>query len=114
MFGQAQLKVPVIGLVENMSYYIPPGAATELQENKFYIFGKDGGKKLADEFDIPLLGQVPLIQSIREGGDEGIPIMAGNDHIAKQAFSEFAASAVRGIAMRNANIPATEIQEVLE
>lgn len=114
MFSQAQLKVPVIGLVENMSYFIAPGGGTELPENKYYIFGKDGGKNLADEFDIPFLGQIPLIQSIREGGDEGIPMMAGNDHIAKKAFAEFAASAVRGIAMRNANMAATEIQEVLE
>ncbi|HMJ47939.1 MAG TPA: Mrp/NBP35 family ATP-binding protein, partial [Ferruginibacter sp.] len=91
MFNQAQLKVPVIGLVENMSYYIPPSADADLAENKFYIFGKEGGKNLADEFDIPLLGQIPLIQSIREGGDEGVPVMAGNDLQAKKPFAEFAA-----------------------
>src|SRR5678810_1290258 len=65
MFGQAQLNVPIIGLVENMSYFIP----AELPNNKYYIFGKDGGKRLADEYDIPFLGQIPLVQSIREGGD---------------------------------------------
>ena len=63
MFNQAQLKVPVIGLVENMSYFTPP----ELPEKKYYIFGKDGGKNLAEEFDIPFLGQIPIVQSIREG-----------------------------------------------
>lgn len=110
MFSQAQLKVPVIGLVENMSYFTP----LELPENKYYIFGKDGGKFLAEEFDIPLLGQIPLVQSIREGGDLGIPMMVGDDEISKTAFREFAGHAVRGIAMRNAEMPPSEIQEVLE
>lgn len=109
MFGQAQLKVPVIGLVENMSYFTP----AELPENKYYIFGKNGGKNLADEFDIPFLGQIPLVQSIREGGDSGAPIMASDDLITRKAFEEFAGAAARGIAMRNANMPATQIQEVL-
>jgi len=110
MFSQAQLKVPVIGLVENMSYFTPE----EYPDNKYYIFGKDGGKYLAEEFDIPLLGQIPLVQSIREGGDIGIPMMISDDEISKKAFREFAGSAARGISMRNANIPVTEIQEVLE
>ena len=110
MFGQAQLKVPVIGLVENMSYFTP----AELPENKYYIFGKDGGKNLADEFDIPFLGQIPLVQSIREGGDIGVPLMLSDDEITKKAFAEFAGNAARGIAMRNANMPATEIQHILE
>jgi ATP-binding protein involved in chromosome partitioning len=110
MFGQAQMKVPVIGLVENMSYFTPE----ELPNNKYYIFGKDGGKNLADEFDIPLLGQIPLVQSIREGGDVGVPLMVGDDEITKKAFEEFAANAARGIAMRNANMKATEISQVLE
>ena len=109
MFGQAQLKVPVIGLVENMSYFTP----AELPDNKYYIFGKNGGKDLAEEFDIPFLGQIPLVQSIREGGDIGVPIMVSDDKISRKAFEEFAGMAARGIAMRNANLPATEIQEVL-
>ncbi|MEO6454410.1 MAG: Mrp/NBP35 family ATP-binding protein [Ginsengibacter sp.] len=114
MFGQAQLKVPVIGLVENMSYFIPPGSATELPGNKHYIFGKDGGKNLADEFDLPFLGQIPLVQTIREGGDIGIPVMISDDEISKRAFMDFAANATRCIAMRNAEMPATEVTEVLE
>jgi ATP-binding protein involved in chromosome partitioning len=109
MFGQAQLKVPVIGLVENMSYF----TAAELPENKYYIFGKDGGKNLAEEFDIPFLGQIPLVQNIREGGDIGVPVMVGDDEISKAAFTEFAGNAARGIAMRNANMEATKIQEIL-
>ena len=109
MFSQAQLKVPIIGLVENMSYFTP----AELPENKYYIFGKDGGKNLCEEFDLPFLGQIPLVQSIREGGDLGVPLMLSDDDITKNAFREFAGNAARGIAMRNANMPATEIQEVL-
>lgn len=109
MFGQAQLKVPVIGLVENMSYFTP----AELPDNKYYLFGKDGGKNLAEEFDIPFLGQIPIVQSIREGGDLGIPIMVSDETITKKAFTDFAGAAVRGIAMRNANLAPTEIQEVV-
>lgn len=109
MFGQAQLKVPVIGLVENMSYFTP----AELPDNKYYLFGKDGGKNLADEFDIPFLGQIPIVQSIREGGDAGVPIMASDDEITKKAFIEFAGNAARGIAIRNANLAPTQVQEVL-
>ena len=110
MFGQAQLKVPVIGLVENMSYFTP----AELPGNKYYIFGKDGGKNLAEEFDIPFLGQIPIVESIREGGDIGIPAMVGDDAITKKAFMDFTANAVRGIAMRNANLEPTEIVEMIE
>lgn len=100
MFGQAQLNIPIIGLVENMSYFIP----AELPENKYFIFGKDGGKRLADEYDLPFLGQIPLVQSIREGGDQGIPIMMSDDNITKKAFEGFASYVVRSIAMRNANM----------
>ena len=110
MFSQAALKVPVIGLVENMSYFSP----AELPDNKYFIFGKDGGKNLAAEFDIPFLGQIPLVQSIREGGDSGVPVMISDDETSKQAFIDFAGNAARGIAMRNAEMPATEVSEVLE
>ncbi|HNR15989.1 MAG TPA: Mrp/NBP35 family ATP-binding protein, partial [Chitinophagaceae bacterium] len=100
MFGQAQMNVPIIGLVENMSYFVP----AELPDNKYYIFGKEGGKRLADEYDLPFLGQIPLVQSIREGGDQGVPIMMSDDMVTRKAFEDFAAFVVRSIAMRNANI----------
>ena len=109
MFSQAQLKVPVIGLVENMSYFTPP----ELPNNKYYIFGKDGGKNLAEEFDIPLLGQIPVVENIREGGDIGVPVLVSDDTVTKKAFMDFTANAVRAIAMRNANMEPTEIQEIV-
>jgi len=108
MFGQAQVNVPVIGLVENMSYFTP----AELPNNKYYLFGKEGGKHLASEYDLPFLGQIPLVQSIREGGDEGIPAMQGSEDVTKQAFRDFTAMAVRNIAIRNANMPKTQIIEM--
>jgi len=113
MFGQAQLNVPIIGLVENMSYFIPPTSGTELPDNKYYIFGKDGGKRLADEYDLPFLGQIPLVQSIREGGDKGEPIMMSNDEVSKKAFAEFAAHVVRSISMKNANIETQKVAELV-
>lgn len=108
MFGQAQIKVPIIGLVENMSWFTP----AELPENKYYLFGKEGGKKLAEEYDLTFLGQIPLVQSIREGGDEGIPALVGNDTNTRQAFADFAARTVRSIAMRNANMAPTAVVEM--
>jgi ATP-binding protein involved in chromosome partitioning len=109
MFAQAQIKVPIIGLVENMSYFTP----AELPDNKYYIFGKDGGKRLADEYELPLLGQIPLVQSIREGGDSGVPAMMGNDKVTRKAFLDFAGHATRSIAMRNAKMAPTKVIEVV-
>ena len=109
MFGQAQLKVPIIGLIENMSYFTP----AELPDKKYYLFGKEGGKKLAAEYDLPLLGQIPLVQSIREGGDQGIPVMMSDDEVSKLAFSEFAAQTVRSISMLNAQIETSKVAEVV-
>jgi ATP-binding protein involved in chromosome partitioning len=103
MFGQANVNVPIIGLVENMAYFTP----AELPENKYYLFGKEGGLKLASEYDLPFLGQIPLVQSIREGGDEGVPAMVGSDAVSKDAFRTFVGNAVRQIAIRNANLPKT-------
>ena len=70
MFTGEKINVPVLGLVENMSWFTP----AELPENKYYLFGKEGGKRLAEELNIPLLGQIPIVQSICEGGDSGKPV----------------------------------------
>src|SRR5215204_5477517 len=110
MFSQAQIKVPVIGLVENMSYFTP----AELPDNKYYIFGKEGGKRLAEEYDLPFLGQIPLVQSIREAGDQGVPIVMSDDAVSKEAFNEFAGTVARSISMRNAHMKGEEIAEVVE
>ncbi len=84
MFRNEKINVPVLGLIENMAWFTP----AELPNNRYYIFGKDGGKELAEEMNIPLLGQVPLVQSIREGGDEGMPIVMQDGHPAAQMFAE--------------------------
>ena len=98
MFGQAQINVPIIGLVENMAWFTP----FELPENKYFIFGKDGGKNLADQLDLNFLGQIPIVQSIREGGDKGVPVMVGDDEVSKNAFLSFASDTIRAIAIANA------------
>lgn len=100
MFNQPGLKVPVIGLVENMSYFTP----AELPDNKYYIFGEKGGYNLASEFAIPFLGEIPLVQSIREGGDAGVPAMMGDDKISIAAFETFGDNVIRGISTINAQI----------
>ena len=84
MFVNEKINVPVLGLVENMAWFTP----AELPNNRYYIFGKDGGKQLAEELNIPLLGQIPLVQSIREGGDEGMPIALQDGHPAAQMFED--------------------------
>lgn len=109
MFSQAQINVPIIGLIENMAYFTP----AELPNNKYYLFGKEGGRKLAEEYDLSFLGQIPLVQTIREGGDDGVPAMVGNDELTKEAFRNFTAQTVRNIAMRNANLPQTSLIEVV-
>lgn len=86
MFGQAQLNARILGLVENMSYFTP----AELPDNKYYIFGKQGAQKLAEQYELPFLGEIPLVQSIREGGDIGIPVMVSDDEVSKKAFRDLA------------------------
>jgi ATP-binding protein involved in chromosome partitioning len=99
MFAQAQMNVPILGIVENMSWFTP----AELPDNKYYLFGKDGGKNLAEEYDIPFLGQIPLIQSIREGADMGVPILASENTYEHSAFTEFAGNVARQISRINAS-----------
>ena len=86
MFRNEKVNVPIVGLIENMAWFTP----AELPQNRYYIFGKDGGKELAAELNIPLLGQIPLVQSIREGGDEGTPIALLVGHPAAEAFRRIA------------------------
>ena len=86
MFRNEKVNVPILGLIENMAWFTP----AELPQNKYYIFGKDGGKALAEELDVPLLGQIPLVQSIREGGDNGVPVALQTGHPAAKIFDEIA------------------------
>lgn len=107
MFMGDKVNVPILGLIENMAWFTP----AELPENKYYIFGKDGGKSLADEFNIPLLGQIPLVQTIREGGDEGQPI-AQKDSITSSAFHILAEKLIDRVKYRNENMEITKKVEI--
>ena len=82
MFTNDKVNVPIFGLVENMAWFTP----AELPENKYYIFGKEGAKKLAEEMNVPLLGQIPIVQSICEGGDNGTPVVLDGDSVTGRAF----------------------------
>ena len=84
MFRNEKINVPVLGIIENMAWFTP----AELPQNKYYIFGKDGGKDLARNLQVPLLGQIPLVQSIREAGDDGAPVALQQGHPAAQVFEE--------------------------
>ena len=112
MFRLDTLNVPVLGVVENMSYFTP----AELPENKYYIFGKGGGKQLANEYELPLLGELPLVQSVREGGDEGTPIALRDPNIdvSSRAFRDLAINVAQQIAIRNAKVGVTVAAEVEE
>ena len=108
MYRNDKVNVPILGLVENMAWFTP----AELPENKYYIFGKEGGKKLADELGVPLLGQIPLVQSICESGDEGQPAALDADTVTGRAFLQLAAAVVRQVDRRNVEMPPTHIVEV--
>jgi ATP-binding protein involved in chromosome partitioning len=107
MFKQPQINVPVLGVIENMAYFTPE----ELPDHKYFIFGKDGGKNLAEKFDVPLLGQIPLVQSIRESGDSGLPAVLKEGPTAT-AFNELAESLARQVAIRNATFAGTKKVEI--
>jgi len=107
MFKQPQINVPVLGVIENMAYFTPE----ELPDNKYYIFGKDGGKNLSQKFDVPLLGQIPIVQGIRESGDSGLPAVL-KEGPAADAFRDLAQILARQIAIRNANFTQTQKVEL--
>lgn len=108
MFLQPQINVPVLGVIENMAYFTP----AELPENKYYLFGKGGGKWLAEHFDVPFLGEIPLVQGIREAGDEGRPIATQTDETTGQAFRTAAEALARRVAIRNATQERTKPVEM--
>ncbi|WP_455497366.1 Mrp/NBP35 family ATP-binding protein [Coprobacter sp.] len=105
MFTNEKVNVPVLGLVENMSWFTP----AELPENKYYLFGKEGGKRLAEEMDITLLGQIPIVQSICEGGDNGKPVALDPNTITGMAFKNLAKAVVNAADIRNQTLAPTQI-----
>jgi len=108
MFQQDSIQVPVLGIVENMAYFTPE----ELPENKYYIFGKDGAKHLAEDIDTKFLGEVPLVQSIREAGDVGRPVALQKNSPLEKAFSNITKEMVSELLKRNANLPPTEVVRI--
>ena len=104
MYQNDKVNVPILGLVENMAWFTP----AELPENKYYLFGKEGTKRLAEELNVPLLGQIPIVQSICEGGDSGEPVALNPDSITGAAFRELAGQLVEQTEIRNKNLAPTE------
>lgn len=106
MFLLPQVNVPILGVVENMSWFTPK----ELPDNKYYLFGQGGGKKLARMSNSMLLGQIPLVQGIREGGDDGNPVvLREDDPVSGEAFRQLARNTLRQVALRNEMIAPTQI-----
>ena len=104
MFRQENIDVPVLGIVENMAYFTP----AELPNNKYYIFGKEGAKHLAEDLNVPFLGEVPLVQSIREAGDVGRPAALQSATPIEEAFEAITRNVVEETVRRNENLPPTE------
>jgi ATP-binding protein involved in chromosome partitioning len=108
MFTSDKVNVPILGLVENMAWFTP----AELPENRYYIFGKDGCKRLAEEQGYQLLGQIPVVQSIREGGDDGKPVALNSDSVTGMAFSRLADNVIASVDKRNRELPESHIVEI--
>lgn len=108
MFTNDKVDVPLLGLVENMAWFTP----AELPENKYYLFGKEGAKRLAEEMEVPLLGQIPIVQSICEGGDQGTPVALNEESITGQAFLQLARRVVEQVDRRNEERAPTKIVEI--
>jgi len=108
MFRVDNINVPVLGLIENMAYFTPP----ELPENKYHIFGQDGVKNLANQLQVPFLGELPIVQSIREAGDVGRPAALQEGTQAQQAFEEIARRTVEELVRRNDELPPTEVVRI--
>ena len=110
MFQQETINVPVLGIVENMAWFTPE----ELPENKYYIFGKDGAKQLAEDLNVELLAQIPLVQSIRESGDAGRPAILQEDTVVAKAFEEMIKNVETAVNRRNVLLPPTEIVRITQ
>ncbi|WP_306349827.1 Mrp/NBP35 family ATP-binding protein [Flavobacterium sp. '19STA2R22 D10 B1'] len=108
MFMQESINVPVLGIIENMAYFTPE----ELPENKYYIFGKEGARNLAEDLGVPFLGEIPLVQSIREAGDYGRPAALQTATTLEASFEELARSVVQEVVSRNESLPPSEAVKI--
>ena len=107
-YRNEKVNVPILGLVENMAWFTP----AELPDHKYYLFGREGVKRLAEEMQVPLLGQIPIVQSICESGDEGEPVAVNADTMTGQAFRQLAQAVVEATERRNSELPPTGIVEM--
>ncbi len=117
MFMSEAINVPVLGIIENMAYFTPEDSseseqAKQLPENKYYIFGKEGARNLAEDLSVPFLGEVPIVQSIREAGDYGRPAAMQTGSVIETVFEEITRNVVREVVSRNENLPATEAVKI--
>ena len=108
MFQSDSINVPVLGIIENMAYFTP----AELPENKYYIFGQEGAKNLAEDLEVPFLGEVPIVQSIREAGDYGRPAALQTASPLEKVFEEIARNVVQETVNRNENLPPSEAVKI--
>ena len=108
MFKQESINVPVLGIIENMAYFTP----AELPENKYYIFGQGGAKNLAEDIETSFLGEIPLVQSIREAGDVGRPVVLQENTLLEKAFTNATKQMVSQLLKRNESLPATEVVRI--
>ncbi|TDE31351.1 MRP family ATP-binding protein [Flavobacterium ranwuense] len=108
MFMSEAINVPVLGIIENMAYFTPE----ELPENKYYIFGKEGARNLAEDLEVPFLGEVPIVQSIREAGDYGRPAAMQTGSVIETVFEEITRNVVQEVVNRNESLPATEAVKI--
>ncbi|RTZ04403.1 MRP family ATP-binding protein [Flavobacterium bomense] len=117
MFLSEAINVPVLGIIENMAYFTPEDSseseqAKQFPENKYYIFGKEGARNLAEDLDVPFLGEVPIVQSIREAGDYGRPAAMQTGSVIETVFEEITKNVVQETVNRNKNLPATEAVKI--
>jgi ATP-binding protein involved in chromosome partitioning len=104
MFLSDSINIPILGIIENMAYFTPE----ELPNNKYYIFGQEGAKQLAEDLAVPFLGEVPLVQSVREAGDYGRPAALQENSIIAQVFETITRNVVQEVVSRNESLPPTE------
>ena len=108
MFRTPQVNVPILGIVENMAYFVP----SDMPDKKYYIFGQGGGEKMATSLNVPLLGQIPIVEKVREQSDEGKPVAADPDSAIGHAFIDLAAAVAQQVAIRNSTMPPTAQVEI--
>ena len=104
LYRNPQVGKPILGIVENMSWFTP----AELPDNRYYIFGRDGGQLMADKYGLNLLGQIPLVAGICKGSDDGMPVVRMND-VSGAAFKQLATRVIEAVDKRNATLPPTEV-----